>query len=76
MTTAIELFNAGLPRELVIELQRASLSTCMLPQELERLRQGQEQLKQCLMQIPWYRKRAEKDGDIFWRHLHNSCINS
>ncbi len=46
------------------------------PQELERRKQAQQRLKEAYSSIPWYRERGERDGDLFWEHLHDSAILS
>ena len=76
MTSARELFYNSLPTELIKELQRANLESLPTRQEQERLKLGQQRLKEQYLPIPWYRKRAQQDGEIFWRYLHDSCILS
>ena len=75
-TKAIEYFYDTFPEDLVITLQRACLDGCFTREEEERQRQGAQRLKEQLSPIPWYREQAEKDGEIFWRRLHDSCILS
>jgi hypothetical protein len=43
------------------------------PQEQERRMRAQQRLKEVYSSIPWYKEQAEKDGEIFWKRLHDKA---
>lgn len=46
------------------------------PKELARRAEGAARLKARLGNVPFYRERAEKQGDVYWENLYAGRINS
>ena len=55
-------------------LRRRPLTGYQNPQELERRKRAQQRLKEVYSSIPWYKEQGEKDGDLFWKTLHDSAV--
>ena len=55
-------------------LQKLLSQYSLEPQELERRKRVQQRLKEVYSSIPWYKEQGEKDGDLFWKALHDSAV--
>ncbi len=55
-------------------LQKLLSQYSLEPQELERRKRAQQRLKEVYSSIPWYKEQSEKDGDLFWKALHDSAV--
>ena len=55
-------------------LQKLLSQYSLEPQELERRKRAQQRLKEVYSSIPWYKEQGEKDGDLFWKALHDSAV--
>ena len=56
---------------------RAMISTCSLSvQEQERRTRARQRLRERCLSIPWGQEQDEKEGEAYWRSLHDSAVLS
>jgi len=66
--------DESLSTDAATRLRRRPLTGYQNPQEQERRKRAQQRLKEVYSSIPWYKEQGEKDGDLFWKALHDSAV--